>query len=53
MFYAEIDTNKRCFHVTDNPLPLGNTIIAVESNDVLGKVWNGEMFIDDPAETEN
>ena len=51
-FYAEINEKGKCFHVTDNPLPEGEFIKKVDSNDVLGKIWNGEYFIDDPDITE-
>lgn len=50
MFYAEIDENKKCYHVTPCKLPESETIIAVDNGDVLGKVWDGEKFIDDPNE---
>lgn len=41
MYYAEIDENGRCFHVTNDKLPLSDTIIEVENIDVLGMIWNG------------
>ncbi len=47
MYYAEIDENGRCFHVTNDKLPVCDTIIEVESVDVLGKIWNGETWEDE------
>ena len=41
MYYAEIDENGRCFHVTNDKLPLSDTIIEVKNIDVLGMIWNG------------
>lgn len=46
MYYAEIDETGYCFHVTDAELPLGDTILKVDSMDVLGKVWDGEKWND-------
>lgn len=46
MYYAEIDKTGYCFHVTDAELPLGDTILKVDSMDVLGKVWDGENWND-------
>lgn len=51
MFYAEINENGKCFHITENELPLGDNIIATEEN-VIGKIWDGEKFIDDPTVPE-
>ena len=41
MYYAEVDENGRCFHVTNDKLPLSDTIIEVKNIDVLGMIWNG------------
>lgn len=41
MYYAEIDENGRCFHVTNDKLPLSDTIIEVKNIDILGMIWNG------------
>lgn len=43
MFYAEIDATGKCFHITEDKLPLSDTIIEVDEN-VLGKVWNGTTW---------
>lgn len=41
MFYAELDENNRCFHVTESELPLSERIVAVDKN-VLGMIYNPE-----------
>ena len=41
MFYAELDENNRCFHVTESELPLSERIVAVDKN-VLGMIYNSE-----------
>lgn len=46
MYYAEIKKDGRCFHVTPNELPESETIIKTETNDVLGKYWDGENWIE-------
>lgn len=51
MFYAEINENGKCFHITPNELPLSDTIIAVKDSSVLGKIWDGEKFVEDPDVT--
>lgn len=52
MFYAEIDKTGRCFHVTPNELPLGERILLVDGADVLGKIWNGESWEEEPEEEQ-
>lgn len=52
MFYAEINKNGKCFHVTQNRLPLSDTVVVTEDENVIGKIWNGEKFIDDPTVPE-
>ena len=47
MFYAELNENKKCIHVTDRPLE-GEHVMQVESMDVIGKVWDGKEFVEDP-----
>lgn len=47
MFYAEINSEGKCFHVTDNERPLSDTVIAVDDFSVLGKIWDGEKFVED------
>lgn len=49
MFYAELKENGKCFHVTDSPLK-GEHVMQVESMSVIGKIWNGSEFVDDPDE---
>ena len=41
MFYAEIDENSRCYHITENELPLSGRIVAVGEN-VFGMVYDPE-----------
>ena len=50
MFYAEIDKDGRCFHVSPDELPVGESIIQTEEENVLGKIWNGEGWEDAPVE---
>lgn len=50
MFYAEIDKDGRCFHVTPDELPVGESIIQTEEENVLGKIWNGTGWEDAPVE---
>lgn len=47
MYCAEIDENKKCFHVTPDKLPPSDTIIETEYNNVLGKIWNGTDWEED------
>ena len=49
MFYAELNENGKVFHITDSPLE-GENVMQVESMNVIGKVWNGETFVEDPAD---
>ena len=44
MFYAEIDENGKCFHVTETKLPESPTIIKTDDGSVLGKIWDGEKW---------
>ena len=48
MFYAEINQNGKCFHLTTNPLPLSDTVTQTDDPDALGKIWDGEKFVEDP-----
>ena len=41
MLYAELDENNRCFHVTDNELPLSDKCVLVDK-DVLGMIYDPE-----------
>lgn len=51
MFYAEIDKNGFCFHITQNKLPISDSVLLVDEN-VLGKIWDGEKWNDDPSTLE-
>lgn len=48
MFYAEIDENGKCFHVTGCELPLSNCIIVTDDVNVLGKIWDGSQWMEPP-----
>lgn len=41
MFYAELDENNRCFHVTESELPLSERVVATDKN-VLGMIYDPE-----------
>lgn len=49
-FYCEINKDGLCFHVTQNVLPLSDTVLYAEEN-MLGKVWDGEKW-NDPEPVE-
>ncbi len=55
MFYAEIDDNGRCFHTTEDELPLSDRTLMAEEN-VIGMVWDGENWnepkVDEPTASE-
>lgn len=51
MFYCEIDENKRCFHVTTNELPLSDTIILSEENQ-LGRIYQDGEWVEPPEPVE-
>lgn len=49
MFSAQIDSEGKCFHITDSQLPKSPNVIPVDTYDVLGKIWDGEKWNDPPA----
>lgn len=44
MYYAEVDKNGKCFHITKTKLPESPTIIKTDDRNVLGKIWDGEKW---------
>lgn len=44
MYFAEIDKNGRCFHVTTTELTESDTVVKTDEADVLGKIWDGEKW---------
>ena len=44
MYFAEIDKNGRCFHVTTTELTESDTVVKTDEADVLGKIWDGEEW---------
>lgn len=51
-FYCEIDKDGYCYHVTQDELPLSETILLVEEN-MFGKTWDGENWVETPKNEEN
>lgn len=50
-WYAEIDENGICFHISDTELPLSDTIIKIDNPNVLGWTYsNGEWIEPEPVE---
>ena len=45
MYFAEIDENGKCFHITEDELPLSDRILLADRN-VIGMVWDGEKWND-------
>ena len=41
MFYAELDENNICFHVTESKLPLSERVVVADKN-VLGMIYDPE-----------
>lgn len=50
-FYCEIDKDGYCYHVTQDELPLSETILFAEEN-MFGKTWNGENWVETPKKNE-
>lgn len=51
-FYCEINEDGHCYHATQDELPLSETILFAEEN-MLGKTWNGENWVETPKKEEN
>lgn len=50
-FYCEINKDGYCYHVTQDELPLSETILFAEEN-MFGKTWDGENWIETPKKEE-
>lgn len=53
-WYAEIDESGKCFHVTQNELPLSETIVLADRN-VLGERYENGVWVKvepEPVEPE-